>query len=1296
MSDTMRSNKSRVLVVLVTISFIITGLPSSLSRATSREPSGGSAGVVKAGAISHRVNAIAAAPVQAPPPTYNKLLQDDSSGDIFRFNSTTGAYLYSRCGNGYTLTGTGSLLIKGSTYTLTHNPSDRRVLAKLDDAVHKGSASVQVFALGTTFTITDRDTTNNPGLSDSSPPQVGITAPNGGEIIDTGSVFTISWTASDNVAVTSQDVLLSTDGGATFSPIVSGLAGSVNQYVWTVPLMVNKQTARVRVVARDAACNASSDDTDTNFTIWNPPASFTHTAEAPLFFAGQGFTSTISMTNTSSSALVVELDPHQPDGNGTQNYPFQLLLNGGASATVDAASLYTIGPSAQNPDVPDLIDGGIRLRHNGSQDNDVRAVIVAERTCSERFTTPFTYAANSLSATGTMQCSPMYYVDYETDAFVSFQNVTNVPQTVQLTCNYGTGAYGTPNGQFKNQPIVLGPQRTHVVNLRSIWNQFGGSGWGSMDVFTTNPRSVVCHSVMMSANDGVAWDCPFLDPAMSVSTTKVAETVMLDYNTAQNAYIMVCNTSTTDARTVTVSFKTSNGVVLPPVQVTIAPGAQQMITLNAQQLLSPGGSTVADARLTYAGNPSDIAAAGCSMSASAGRAVALKFKEASASDGRRLTSPYFRFDQSVSGKLQISNLGSSSVNVGARMVFANSTTKALKTAIVNIPAGGVGTIDLASAVAGVPDSVDSRGRVDLIHSGPAGSVTAAVTAFGCQDSGPVIPLEGGPPIDPVTLFPTGVVIIPGTCTLVDAITDGTVTDPVLGSSNQCFGTAITTYGTGPNSYQTSICVPIACTGDVPITWTPPGGGGTGDEVDLVTVQANFGAFTTALGTRLNPNGTTQFTLTAQSAFPNALLQVDFVGKGGSVSTLAQGNGVSASITGTGPLNHAFLGNVKKIFVTQLNPDGTPNTAVPTVLKAKQSGAYYALDKPISITSITPNAVPVTGGTVTIKGTGIQTWTLGSGFETVTVNPTVLIGKTKGHDQIPFTVISVPDGTTITGNVGPTPNTIGTCADVGETPCKTITVINPGGSDGVDDFTSPKLLTINAPNAPVINGTAALPISGLLLGPPTSNSIGMQNIRIVGGFTAASPVSARITGRNLGRVGTVTFVGAAPVAIGPSNINSAGTQIDVGVPAFCITGAGGVNTVAVTVDDGVNPLVSFANGWIYTATGPIQIFLPNVITPAIAFLVGPCEDVTVNYTPSLGNRAWTNCNFVAASCITIDPVVVQHGVESILFPNANIAVFRPQSGCSGCGTGTVTGAFPATAINSKSGSQVSLCVPVRCN
>ena len=87
--------------------------------------------------------------------------QDDSNGNLLQFNSTTGAYQFTKCGSGLVLSGTGSLAKRGSIMTLQHYGTDRRVLARVDGSVNKGTASIQVFSQGTTFTIMDRNTTNN-------------------------------------------------------------------------------------------------------------------------------------------------------------------------------------------------------------------------------------------------------------------------------------------------------------------------------------------------------------------------------------------------------------------------------------------------------------------------------------------------------------------------------------------------------------------------------------------------------------------------------------------------------------------------------------------------------------------------------------------------------------------------------------------------------------------------------------------------------------------------------------------------------------------------------------------------------------------------------------------------------------------------------------------------------------------------------------------------------------------------------------------------------------------------------
>ncbi len=92
------------------------------------------------------------------------IIQDESNGNILRFNSANGDYQFSKCNpNGFTLTGRGNVLRRGCEIALQDFPSNRRVLAQINTCQHKGIASVQVFSRGTTFTIIDRNTTNDSG-----------------------------------------------------------------------------------------------------------------------------------------------------------------------------------------------------------------------------------------------------------------------------------------------------------------------------------------------------------------------------------------------------------------------------------------------------------------------------------------------------------------------------------------------------------------------------------------------------------------------------------------------------------------------------------------------------------------------------------------------------------------------------------------------------------------------------------------------------------------------------------------------------------------------------------------------------------------------------------------------------------------------------------------------------------------------------------------------------------------------------------------------------------------------------
>lgn len=109
------------------------------------------------------------------------------------------------------------------------------------------------------------ETFTNSGAVDLVPPVVNLTSPDGGEVWKIGSVHPITWTASDDVAVTSVALAWSPDGGTTWTTITPGIA-NVGTYNWTVPVP-GSPTARVRVTAYDAAGNAGSDSSLATLTL---------------------------------------------------------------------------------------------------------------------------------------------------------------------------------------------------------------------------------------------------------------------------------------------------------------------------------------------------------------------------------------------------------------------------------------------------------------------------------------------------------------------------------------------------------------------------------------------------------------------------------------------------------------------------------------------------------------------------------------------------------------------------------------------------------------------------------------------------------------------------------------------------------------------------------------------------------------------------------------------------------------------------------------------------------------------
>ena len=101
--------------------------------------------------------------LKPPGAAFDICLQDETTRDILRINSTTGDYQFVNCSSGLTIGGTGTLTQRGGIITLQDNRSDRRIVAKIDSSSKRATAGIQIFSPSPerTFTIADRDITNN-------------------------------------------------------------------------------------------------------------------------------------------------------------------------------------------------------------------------------------------------------------------------------------------------------------------------------------------------------------------------------------------------------------------------------------------------------------------------------------------------------------------------------------------------------------------------------------------------------------------------------------------------------------------------------------------------------------------------------------------------------------------------------------------------------------------------------------------------------------------------------------------------------------------------------------------------------------------------------------------------------------------------------------------------------------------------------------------------------------------------------------------------------------------------------
>ncbi|PYP88960.1 MAG: hypothetical protein DMF61_04470 [Blastocatellia bacterium AA13] len=93
---------------------------------------------------------------------FGTCIQDDSSGDLLYLNSGTGEYLFLQCSTkAVKLSGIGKINKTPCTTDFTDTRSDRKLTASINSCTKSATASIQITALGKTFVLTDRKTTDD-------------------------------------------------------------------------------------------------------------------------------------------------------------------------------------------------------------------------------------------------------------------------------------------------------------------------------------------------------------------------------------------------------------------------------------------------------------------------------------------------------------------------------------------------------------------------------------------------------------------------------------------------------------------------------------------------------------------------------------------------------------------------------------------------------------------------------------------------------------------------------------------------------------------------------------------------------------------------------------------------------------------------------------------------------------------------------------------------------------------------------------------------------------------------------
>ncbi len=98
-------------------------------------------------------------------------------------------------------------------------------------------------------------------------PSAHVVSPDGGERLMGGRNHEVQWVATDDEAVTSVDLYLSLDGGATYPQMIADDEVDDGFFTWFVPMQTGSDEAMVKVVAHDGDANDDEASSESGFSI---------------------------------------------------------------------------------------------------------------------------------------------------------------------------------------------------------------------------------------------------------------------------------------------------------------------------------------------------------------------------------------------------------------------------------------------------------------------------------------------------------------------------------------------------------------------------------------------------------------------------------------------------------------------------------------------------------------------------------------------------------------------------------------------------------------------------------------------------------------------------------------------------------------------------------------------------------------------------------------------------------------------------------------------------------------------